>query len=176
MRIQERVFEHKPCVLPVKLVLKMIFKLRRHTSIWSSRSRVTSILSRRGYLEWPLDLGSKVEMAHHSAAICSFSLRTALKITIFRPPYENLILMKSAPLSIRFIVFDAYVATCSEKYRKRMVFERFILRHVGTSSPHLDWNRRDLGVKAAQYSKCVPLCSRLLVFLKSMSGRAWKPC
>ena len=136
---------------------------------------VASILSRRCYLETSLDLDSKMEKRHHSAAICSFSLCTALKMTVFRPSYENTILMKSAPLSGQINVFDAHVARRSEKYQKRLVFARFILRHFGTSSRHLDRTRRDLDVKAAQYSKCAPLCSRLLVFLKSMSRRARKP-
>ena len=136
---------------------------------------MASILSRRCYLESSLDLFSKMEKRHHSAAICSLSLCTALKMTVFRPSYENTILMKSAPLSGQNNVFDAHVARRSEKYQKHEVCERFILRHFWTSSPHLDRTRLDLDVKAAHYSKCVPLCSRLLVFLKFVPRRARSP-
>ena len=104
-----------------------------------------------------------------------FWIGFTLQLAVFRRSCENTLFTKSAPLSGRFNVFDAHVARRSEKYQKRLVFERLILRHFGTSSRHLDRTRRDLDVKAAQYSKCAPLCSRLLVFLKSMSRRARKP-
>ena len=66
-------------------------------------------------------------------------------MTVFRLSYENTIFTKSAPLSSRFLVFDVYAQTGSEKYQKRMLFDRFILGHFGTSSPHLDRTCRDLG-------------------------------
>ena len=135
---------------------------------------MASILSRRCYLESSLDLDSKMENRHHSAAICSLSLCTALKMTVFRPSYENTILMKSAPLSGQMNVFDAHVARRSEKYQKRLVFARFILRHFGTSSRHLDRTRRDLDVKAAQYSKCAPLSGHFHVFDAHVAKRSEK--
>ena len=57
-----------------------------------------------------------------------------------------------------------------------MLFECFILGHVGPSYLHRDRSRCHLDANAASSSKNAPLCSRLLVLLKSTPRRARKPC
>ena len=96
----------------------------------------------------------------------------ALKIIIFRQSCENTIFTKSAPLSARLTVFDDSIETCSKKSQKHEVFWWFILKRLETSCPNLDRSLRDLGVNAALSQKKAPLCSRLLVFLKSLPSRA----
>ena len=57
--------------------------------------------------------------------------------------------------------------------QKLKAFDRFILRPFGPSSAKLDRYGRDLCASVALSAKRTPLCSRLLVFFRSMSG--WRP-
>ena len=146
--------------------------LKWKTWKWSSRARVATIYSRSCCLEPPLHFDPVMKKRRKSTYVL---LGFTLKLAVFRLSCKNTLFIKSAPLSSRLHDFEVYVETCSKKGQKQVHFARFILKHFGTSSPHLDWTRRDLGVKAAQYSKCAPLCDHLLVFLKSMSRRTRKP-
>jgi len=96
-------------------------------------------------------------------------------MAIFGQSRENALFRKNAPLCSRLIVFGVDARQPSKKCQKHVVLERFILGHFGPSPPHLARSLRDLGVNAALPPKNAPLCSRLLVFLKSAPSRRRKP-
>ena len=81
---------------------------------------------------------------------------------------------KIVPLCSRLTAFGHYLKHEFKNSQKCFVFERFILGHFEPSPPHLARSRRDLGVNAALHPKNAPLCSRLLVFLKSAPSRRRK--
>ena len=86
--------------------------------------------------------------------------------TLFRSSCEKKTFIKSAPLSSRVLVFDAYVETCSKKDQQLKGFVWFVLGHVGPSSAYLGRWCRALRANAALFAKYAPL---------SMTRRARKP-
>ena len=74
------------------------------------------------------------------------------------------------------MVWGSTEKTSSKTANKTMLFECFILGHVGPSYLHRDRSRCHLDANAASSSKNAPLCSRLLVLMKSALRRARKQC
>ena len=81
--------------------------------------------------------------------------------------------MKYAKTQRVLNVFGRVREAVLKNSQKLKAFDRFILKPFGPSSAKLDRYGRDLCASVALSAKRTPLCSRLLVFFRSMSG--WRP-